>query len=90
MGGILLGFLVLINWIAFGPGKRECTQTISLPFWQNTSQTSCKGPFAFFAVVMWLIILFIAIPEALKKGKKEEEKKIGKKIGDSALIRDWW
>jgi hypothetical protein len=60
---ILLGFGLTLNWGAFGPGERECTRTISLPFLSagaEASDTECRVVIGYFAGILDAV-LFIAI-----------------------------
>lgn len=59
---ILLGFGLTLNWGAFGPGERECTRTISLPFLSGSSESSdteCRIVIGYFTGILDAILFII-------------------------------
>jgi hypothetical protein len=64
-------FAAVGGWIAFGPGERHFTQSISLPFWQSTRDGGAnigRIMFGFGAVVSGAIAL-VALVRAVR-GRK--------------------
>ena len=60
---IIIGFGWIFNWGAFGPGVRECTRTITLPFWSDSSRAGdleCRIVIGFFAF-MFDAFLFMVL-----------------------------
>jgi hypothetical protein len=61
LGGLVFFVLLIIgNWIAFGPGERECESSISLPFLEledDNAGLACRMPFGWGAVLMNGIVI---------------------------------
>jgi hypothetical protein len=61
-------FAVVGGWIAFGPGERHFTQTVTLPFWQSTREGGAnlgRALFGFGALLSGAIAL-VALLRALR------------------------
>ncbi len=46
---VLMGLLTISHWVAFGPGARECTGSLSIPFissWVPVGGLQCRWAFA--------------------------------------------
>ena len=65
---IILIFAVIATWIGFAPGERECSGSINLPFYKNSSSASC-APFGFAAVFCWLLFFYAAYAMVTGKHK---------------------
>lgn len=61
---IVFGLATIASWVAFGPGERHCTATISFPFWfsrRPAGDLECRVAFGFGAIMSWAICLvFVA------------------------------
>ena len=54
-GSIVFGMGMVLNWGAFGPGYRECSRSISLPFLSlggEASDTECRVVIGYFALLL--------------------------------------
>ena len=58
--GIFLGPFILLNWLAFGPGTRDCTVSANIPF--IPQWIGCRGGFIFFALLVWLVLILGVLP----------------------------
>ncbi len=50
---IMIGILVALHWVAFGPGVRSCSGGIALPFlsaWTGVGDVGCRAAFGFGAL----------------------------------------
>lgn len=60
--GMLIGFVVVFNWVAFGSGERQFSGGFSLPFiiiWtERVSEWSGRAVFGLFALCMDVILLW--------------------------------
>ncbi len=71
----LLGFTIcalfaaIAGWVAFGPGEREFTSSISLPFWQSKGRGSPNIGRAVFGAgaIMCAGIAMVALVAAFRK-----------------------
>lgn len=62
--GIVATMGALVSWIAFGPGQRHFSTTISLPFgwWRpKSSDTTGRWVFGIAAVLIWCIIAGVIV-----------------------------
>jgi len=69
---IVIAMGTILTWIAFGPGERACTGSISfLFFWQkhHASGAGCRIPFGIAAVLTWIIFAVAFFSTLSKKGK---------------------
>jgi len=62
--GIVAGMGTLFSWVAFGPGERHFSTTVSLPFgwWHpKSSDTTGRWAFGIAAVLIWCIIAGVVV-----------------------------
>jgi hypothetical protein len=61
---IIAALATVASWVAFGPGEREFSNSIALPFWQSkgaSGETTGRIAFGVGAVMGWLIFLAMAV-----------------------------
>ncbi|KAA3647781.1 MAG: hypothetical protein DWQ07_02010 [Chloroflexi bacterium] len=62
IGGIFLSFALVFNWVAFGPGEREFSSSVSIPFIsvENTGSNASSGRFFFgvFALMLDIGVIY--------------------------------
>lgn len=83
--GVVVGLFTAGNWVAFGPGERECSTSIEIPFLELETERSdlgCRIPFGWGAVLMNGVLLVI-VASGL-------EKRVGKHPALTALDRTGW
>lgn len=80
LAAIPLSLIAVLNWVAFGPGEREFSGGVSLPFisifTENSSQIMGRCVFGTSAVLSDLVLIVIAVRAAVKwvnGGKDEDE-----------------
>jgi hypothetical protein len=82
VGLAIVASLALVgSWVAFGPGERYFTTSVSLPFWSDTraaNEWSGRIAFGIGAVLTWLFFVLVAV-QGWKKlfrrdGKPEAER----------------
>jgi hypothetical protein len=57
----------VFTWVAFGPGTRHFSTTVSLPFWSSTKasgETFGRAAFGFGAALLWLFLIGVGISGA--------------------------
>lgn len=57
---IIIGMVLVLNWGAFGPGYRECSRSISLPFLSlgsEASDTECRVVIGYFALLLDAVLV---------------------------------
>lgn len=67
---ILIGLLTALHWVAFGPGVRQCSGGIEIPFvtlWQTTGDMQCRLAFGLGAVVFDGLVLGGLLTQLAKK-----------------------
>ena len=61
--GIVVAMAAVFSWIAFGPGERHFSTTISIPFvaWRPSGDTMGRWAFGIVAVLIWTVITFAIV-----------------------------
>ena len=62
VGGIFLSFTIIFNWVAFGPGEREFSSSVSIPFisFERADSNASSGRFFFgiFALLLDIGVIY--------------------------------
>lgn len=67
---IVIGMLVALHWVAFGPGVRKCSGGISIPLISartGVGEIGCRTAFAFGAVFFDGLLISVALARAAER-----------------------
>lgn len=89
VGGILVGFAVLGNWIAFGPGPRACTGGVSILVFGasgSAGEVECRAAFGVGAVFINGLLLTFALQGAARAAGSGAAARRLEKAGEAILL----
>jgi len=86
---VLIGIVTALEWVAFGPGVRQCTGSLSIPFVSFAtiqSDMQCRIGFGFAAIIFDGLFLGAGITQLAKKMDDGAGKLWTGRVGNAAFV----
>ncbi len=86
---ILIGMLVALHWVAFGPGVRQCSGGISIPFLSartGVGDMGCRTAFGFGAVFFDGILTSMVLSRAAERWLEGPFRSVAEALSKGVLL----
>jgi hypothetical protein len=86
---VLFGLLTALHWVAFGPGVRECTGSVAIPFFSNSRQAGgleCRLAFGYGAVLFDGLFLSAGLSQLARKRLTGGAQALTEKASSTVLL----
>lgn len=86
---ILIGMLVALHWVAFGPGERQCTGSVSIPFLSTRTgvgDLECRTAFGLGAVFFDGIFASVALGHLAEHRLRGRPKRVAEVASKGVLL----
>lgn len=86
---IMIGILVALHWVAFGPGVRRCSGGIAIPFlsaWTGVGDLGCRTAFGFGAVFFDGLLTSAALARAAERWLEGLPRSLAEALSKGVLL----